>query len=219
MNDDDRNTATPMAGATPEQDPVNFTEWAQTKIPHLREVSNSNPDATLRRHNLVAITDDVETARVIALDFERTTSADYDTTMLVLGHAVDRASNNDVDPEGVVTHAARRSLLGGIPGAVVFALVIGLGVWLVTGHAGVTVGAAVGAAFFGFYSTAVWSFVIGTGQSEAFQQSFVDPDAADAILVAFHAEDRPCVEEARRSVSHSENVRFYDVDAHGEITT
>jgi hypothetical protein len=70
---------------------VNFTDWAQAKIPHLSEVSNSNPDATLRRHNLVAVTDDLETARVLALDFERSTSADFDTTMLVLGHAVDRA--------------------------------------------------------------------------------------------------------------------------------
>jgi hypothetical protein len=151
-DDDDRRTATPISGAASGTGPVDFAEWAQAKIPHLSEVSNSNPDATLRRHNLVAVTDDVETARVIALDFERTTSPDQDTTMLVLGHAVDRASTHEVDPEGVVTHAARRSLLGGIPGAVVFALVIGLGVWLITGNAGVTAGAAVGAAFFGFYS-------------------------------------------------------------------
>jgi hypothetical protein len=219
MNDDDRNAAAPVSGATPAHAPVNFTDWAQSKIPHLSEVSNSNPDATLRRHNLVAVTDDLETARVLALDFERSTSADFDTTMLVLGHAVDRASTHEVDPEGVVSHAARRSLLGGIPGAIVFALIVGIGVWLITGNVGVTAGAAGGAAIFGFYSTAVWSFVIGTGQSEAYQQSFVDPDAADAILVAFHADTRPCLEDARRSVSHSENVRFYDVDAQGEIAS
>jgi hypothetical protein len=113
--------------------PVTLVAWAHHHAPHLCEVSNSNPTATLQRHNLVAITDDVEAARAVALDFERTTPEDNDTTMLVLGHSVDRESTHEADPEGVTAHAARRSLIGGVPGAVVFALVIGLGVWLITG--------------------------------------------------------------------------------------
>jgi hypothetical protein len=219
MNDEERRRAAPTPGAASEHDPVNFTDWAREKIPHLSEVSNSNPDATLRRRNLIAVTDDIEQARVVALDFERTTAPDNDTTMLVLGHAVDRESTHQADPEGVTTHAVKRGLLGGIPGAIVFALVIGVGVWLITGNAALTAGAAAGATFFGFYSTAVWSFVIGTGQSEAYQQGFVDPDAAEAILVAFHTDDPALIDDARKSVGHGGGLRLYEVDARGELTS
>lgn len=217
MNDHDRRTPAPTPGAAPGHEPVNFTDWAHARIPHLSEVSNSNPHGSLRRHNLVAITGDTQTARAIALDFERSMADDTEMSMLVLGHAERREDKHQADPEGVTTHAAKRSLIGGIPGAVVVALIIGVGVWLVTNSAAATIGAAIGGAIFGFYVSAVWSYVIGTGQSEAFQQGFVDPDAADAILVAFHADDPAAVDEVRRSVGHSDDVRLYDVDARGEL--
>jgi hypothetical protein len=196
--------------------PVKLAVWAHHHAPHLSEVSNSNPNATLQRHNLVAITDDIEAARVVALDFERTTSDDNDTTMLVLGHQVDREATHEADPEGVTTHAARRTLIGGVPGSIIFALIIGIGVWLITGNAAATAGAALGGAIFGFYVTAVWSFVIGTGQSEAYQQSFIDPDAADAIIVALHVDDPTLIEHARHAVASEEKVRLFELDERGQ---
>jgi hypothetical protein len=219
MNDDDRRTTAPATGPTSGPDPVNFTDWARTEIPHLREVSNSNPNATLQRHNLIAITDDIEAARVVALDFERTTAADNDTTMLVLGHNVDRASTHQADPEGVTTHAAKRSVIGGVPGAIVAALIIGIGVWLMTDSITATIGGAVGGAIFGFYVSAVWSYVIGTGQSEAYQQGFVDPDAADAVIVALHADDHGPIQEARRAVSNEDRVRLFELDERGRTVS
>ena len=62
----------------------------------------------------------------MALDFERAADNDTDTTMIVLGHSVDRTEKHQADPEGVTGHAGRRIAQGGLPGAVVFALVIGL---------------------------------------------------------------------------------------------
>jgi hypothetical protein len=44
----------------------------------------------------------------------RAADNDTDTTMVVLGHSVDRTDRNQADPEGVTTHAARRSVLGGV---------------------------------------------------------------------------------------------------------
>lgn len=216
---DEHSTTGPTQRHDHDDGPMTVSSWAHRQAPHLSEVSNSNPNAVLQRHNLVAITDDLETARVVALDFERTTANDSDTTMLVLGHAVDRESTHEVDPEGVTSHAARRTLLGGIPGAIVFALVIGLGVWLVTESGAATAGAAVGAAIFGFYSTAVWSFVIGTGQSEAYQQGFIDPDAADAVIVALHVEDHSLIEQARQSVSSENRVRLFELDERGQTVS
>ena len=182
-------------------------------------MSNSNPNATLQRHNLVAITDDIEIARVVALDFERTTADESDTTMLVLGHAVDREATHQADPEGVTGHAARRTLLGGVPGAVICARLIGLGVWLVTGSGAATAGAAAGGAIFGFYVTAVWSFVIGTGQSDAYQQGFIDPEAADAAIVALHVDDPSLLEQARHAVSSEDKVRLFELDERGKVVS
>ncbi len=196
--------------------PVTLTAWARRHAPHLSEVSNSNPNATLLHHNLVAISDDIETARVIALDFERTSTNDTDTTMLVLGHPVAREATHEADPEGVTAHAARRIAFGGIPGAVIGALVIGLGVWLMTGSGPITVGAVIGGAFFGFAVTSVWSFIIGTGQSRAYQQGFIDPDAAEAIIVALHVEDPSLIEQARHAVSSESNIRLFEIDERGE---
>ena len=171
----------------------------------------------LRQHNLVALTDDVEVARVIALDFERATNNDSDTTMLVLGHAVDRASKHEADPEGVTSHAARRALLGGLPGAIVCATIIGFGAWFVTESAPATAAAVIGGALFGFAVAAVWSYVIGTGQSSAYQQGFIDPDAADAVVVALHVDDPTVIDVARNAVADDDRVRVFEVDANGQL--
>ena len=196
--------------------PLTLRAWAHRHAPHLTEVSNSNPNATLARHNLVAITGDLGAARVVALDFERSSANDADTTMLVLGHAVSREATDQADPEGVTSHAARRTVLGGIPGAVVCALIIGLGVWFVTGSAPASIAAAVGGALFGFYVTAVWSFVIGTGQTEAYQQGFIDPRAADAIVIAITVDDHALIDQARQTVSADDTVRLYELDERGQ---
>ena len=108
-------------------------------------------------------------------------------------------------------------MLGGVPGAAICALIIGLGVWFVTGNGAATAGAALGGAVFGFYVTAVWSFVIGTGQSEAYQQGFIDPEAADAIVVALHVDDPSLIEQARHAVTTDDQVRLFELDERGRL--
>lgn len=207
----DRAEPGPAGGTT-----VNFTDWAKSYAPNLSEVSNSNPSATLLRHNLVAMTDDLEAARAVALDFERASDDNYDTTMVVLGHAEVREDSHEFDPEGVFEHAAKRSLMGGVPGAAIGAVVIGLAVFLLTRSAAATVGAAIGGAIFGFFLMGLWSFGIGTGRSEAYQQTFVDPDAADCIFVTIHSEDPSVIDTARKAVIKDDRIQLFDVDARGE---
>ena len=108
-------------------------------------------------------------------------------------------------------------MLGGLPGAAICAAIIGLGVWFVTESAAAAAGAAIGGAIFGFFVTAVWSFVIGTGQSQAYQQGFVDPEAADAIMVALHVDDTEPVDIARQAVASEERVRLFDIDEQGQL--
>lgn len=88
--------------------------------------------------------------------------------------------------------------------------------WFVTESAAATAGAAIGGAIFGCFVTAVRSFVIGTGQSAAYQEGFVDPEAADAIIVALHVDDPEAVDAARQAVSSEERVRVFDVDEQGK---
>lgn len=206
-----------QSGSDPQDESMNFTEWAQSRAPQLSEVSNSNPNAKLLRHNLVAMTDDPKAARTIALDFERAADDNFDTTMLVLGHPESRESKHKADPEGVTAHAAKRSLIGGVPGAVIGALVIGLGSFLLTKSGVAAVGGAIGGAIFGFFVAAVVSFVIGTGQSETYQQSFIDPDAADSIMVAIHSDDPAVIDSARKAVKEDDRIQLFDVDARGEL--
>ena len=92
MTHDDR-THQPLGHDRSAAAGLNLTSWARRQAPHLDEVSNSNPAATLRRHNLVAVTDDVEAARV-----EQRTDLDR----LV----IDLETNGTIDPEDAIRRAA-----------------------------------------------------------------------------------------------------------------
>lgn len=197
--------------------PIRMTEWARRQAPHLSEVSGTTPDPELEEHNLVAVTHDVDTAREVALAFERARTTDSEVSTVVLGHPVDRTDRPLADPEGVTTHAARRAAMGAVPGAVVGAVVIGLAVFLISGSGPGLVGAVIGGALFGAGVAAVWGFVIGTGQSRAYQQSFVDPEASDVVFVSVHAADEGCVTAAEDAAAGIDGVRFRRVDRQGRL--
>ena len=88
--------------------------------------------------------------------------------------------------------------------------------WFVTGSAAATAAAAIGGAIFGFAVAAVWSYVIGTGQSNAYQHGFIDPDAADAIIVALRVDDPTVIDVARDAVADDDRIRLFEVDANGQ---
>jgi hypothetical protein len=205
-----------------EEDVVGFTGWSTRLAPGLDEMTNSNPNAVLSAENLVAVTSDVGTAREVALAFERLKQPETSVTSIVYGR--EKADSGlvegaeSVDPEHVAGHWIRRILVGGIPGAVLFAVLIGVGVYLVTGSLALLFGGAVGGAFFGFFSFGVWSIVIGTGQSKAYQDSFVDPATADVAIVALHADDAECIRLAEKEIAGTDGITVLRVDRHGEST-
>jgi hypothetical protein len=206
-----------------EEDVVSFTGWSTRLAPGLEEMTNSNPNAVLSEENLVAVTSDVDAAQKVALAFERLKQPETSVTSIIYGREkvdsglVDGAES--VDPEHVAGHWIRRILIGGIPGALLFAVLIGLGTFLVTGSISLLFGAAVGGAFFGFFSFGVWSMVIGTGQSKAYQDSFVDPETADVAIVALHADDAECIRLAEKEVAGTDGVTILYVDRHGQTTS
>lgn len=195
--------------------PIRMTEWARRQAPHLSEVSGTTPDPELEEHNLVAVTHDIEVARSTALAFERARLADSEVSTVVLGHPV--GAHGSADPEGVTGHTARWAGLSAIPGAVIGALVIGLAVYLITGSGAGTVGAAIGGALFGAYVTGTWGFVIGTGQSRAYEQSFVDPEATDVAFVSVHAADESHIRAAEEAAAGIDGIRLHHVDREGRV--
>jgi hypothetical protein len=192
-----------------------FTEWSQRLAPGSDVLRNSDPHAVLLDHNLVAITSDPDRAHDVARSLERVQPDHALLTTIVYGDAGRRDPDHTVDPEGVTAHAGRRSLLGAIPGAIVGAVVIGLGVWLATDSTTGAIAAAVGGALFGAAVAAVWSFVIGTGQSEAFLDTFVDAEAADVTVIAVHADDPERIDDAVEALDGVLDTRVLRVDGDG----
>jgi hypothetical protein len=64
----------------------------------------------------------------------------------------------------------------------------------------------------------VWSFVIGTGQTDAYLDTFVDPAKADVTLITVHATDTELVAAAIDSLTSLGDVRLVRVGPDGRST-
>jgi hypothetical protein len=192
-----------------------FADWSQRLAPGSDVLRNSDPHAVLLDDNLVVTTTDPERAHDVARALERAHSDPALLTTVVYGRSERRDPERTVDPEGVTAHAGRRSLIGAVPGAIIGALVIGLGVWLATDSTTGAAAAAVGGALFGAAVAAVWSFVIGTGQSEAYLDTFVDATAADLTVIAVRDDDPERIETAMDAVRDVPDIAVLRVDGEG----
>jgi hypothetical protein len=197
---------------------IAVSDWIRRRRPDLHVLVNADPDPALRSHNLVAFTDDPDRARTVALEFERVRTDLSEVGTVALGHA-DRSTRPAVDPENVAAHAARTALRGALVGALLGALVIGLGSWALVGGGAALVGGVVGGALFGAGVAAVWSYVIGTGQSPAYRESFVDPDLVEVVAVSVHADDAACIDAACEAVADVDGVELLRIDQSGAVAT
>jgi hypothetical protein len=100
-------------------------------------------------------------------------------------------------------------------GAVVFGAIVGLLTWALFGGAPAVIGGAIGGALFGAGSVATWSYVIGTGQSPAYSDSFVDPEAVELVAVSVHAPDGGCIDAAREAIGDIDGLEVHRIDRTG----
>jgi hypothetical protein len=196
-------------------EPMRVSDWVARQRPDLKQVVNPDPDPVLLEDNLVAFVADPDVGRDVALAFERKRTDLAEIGTVVLGPAHEFRPSID-DAEGVTGHAARKALTGAIVGAVIFALVIGLATWLLFGGAAAVIGGVIGGALFGAGSGATWNYVIGTGQSPAYQESFVDPDAVEAVAVSVHANGSACIDAAQESVAGIGGIELHRIDRDGQ---
>jgi hypothetical protein len=194
---------------------VRVSEWVIGHRPELRLLSAADPDPVLLDDNLVAFVDTPARGRDVALAFERTRTDHAEIGTVVLG-APDGARSSVNDAEEVTRHAGRRMLAGAIVGSVVCAAVIGMISWLLFGGAPAVIGAVVGGAAFGAGVGATWSYVIGTGQSPAYRESFADPSAVEAVAVSVHANGPDCVDAARAAIADLDVIEVHRIDRSGQ---
>jgi hypothetical protein len=193
---------------------VHVSEWVSQRRPDLRLLTTADPDPVLLADNLVAFVDSPARGREVALAFERTRTDHAEIGTVVLG-PTDGPQRSADDAEEVTRHAGRRALYGAVVGAAVFATVIGLLSWALFGGAAAVIGAVIGAVVFGAGSGATWSYVIGTGQSPAYRETFADPDAVEAVAVSVHANGSDCVDTARDAIADIDVVELHRIDRDG----
>ncbi len=194
------------------------SDWIGQHRPDLEELVNTDPDPVLLENNLVTFAPDPATGREVALAFERVCTHHSEVGTVVLGSRT-RVPPPSADAEKVTGDAARKALIGAVIGAVVFAVIIGLLTWALFGGAPAVIGGAIGGALFGAGSVAMWGYVIGTGQSPAYRESFVDPEAVELVAVSVHSHDAGDIDAAREAIADIEGLELHRMDRSGRPIT
>lgn len=197
------------------------SDWARTLAPELDVVTSSAVEPALVPGDLLAVFDDTDAARELVLAWERIEAPDRAVGFVALGRSPERPSEiarpSGVDPEGVTTHAGKSALAGAVPGAIIGALLVGAIVAIISGWTGAVWGGVLGGAAFGAVAGGVMVFVKRTGWGDAYEHSYVDPDATELAVVSFHSEDPERIERARDAAREADRVRLATVTSDGEV--
>lgn len=175
----------------------------------------SEPEPLLLEHNLVCLADDPERARAVLVDWERIVDADGAVGYLALG---DRAGGPEASAEvdrQIGRRTLRRIILGAVPGAALFAVVVAAVVWIVQGWSGTVIGAFLGGLAFGMVPGAFITYVRGTGWSSAYEDSHAPVDSLAVAIASIHSDDVGAIERAAEVAHDHPDVRIVRVDRRG----
>jgi hypothetical protein len=173
----------------------------------------------LRTHKVIALADTPELGRRAVLALEPVEHDDEHLGTVVMGTTAPEStlSQPGTDPEGVTRELAPRIVAGAVLGAIVGAVVIGAGAFLV-GATGWEVGAAAiaGAMLVSVFGI-IWLTFAGMGGSDAYRQTFVDDNATYLTLVSVHTDD-PDEAAAAHDRLRKTRLRVIDVDRFGHVS-
>jgi hypothetical protein len=173
-------------------------------------------DNVLRRHNVVGVFNDVDTARdaIARLEGIAGDGAHIQFVGFEVSTRDDREIRGEVDPEGVTAMAGRRIALGAVIGALVGGIVIGGLAYIVTGEAGAAVGAGIGGTILGVIGALLANFA-KYGAGDAWRQTF-QPVPPPVSLVAVLTDDPAVVAPAAEAL-HDHGALSVEVrDGEGE---
>jgi hypothetical protein len=200
-----------------------LTELARQLAPHLRIISASRPAPVLRDHNVLAMSGDADVGRRAVLALESIEHADDQLGTVVMGAITDEVDddsaedNGRVDPEGVGRQVVPRVLLGGLLGAIVGAILVGGGAFLLGAEGWEVAGAAAAGAMLLSVFGAIWLTFAGLGGSDAYRQTFVDDAATELTIVSVHTDDPDEAEAARSRLTGINDVKVMTVDRFGQV--
>lgn len=196
-----------------------FVSFCRHLAPHLEVVSVSQPEARLAHSNVVGLCPDVETAREAVLSLESIEDDDARLGLVVMAppdDGLDRGRRTD--PERVAGTVFKRVVLGGLAGAAVGAIVFGVVGYLVGGWSA-ALGAALGGVVLVGPIGAIWTTFAGFGGSDAYRQTYVDPEIDSLGVVLLPITGPRTHDDALQQLSAIEGVTVLDVDQHGTITS
>ena len=191
---------------------ITLSDWARSRDPGLHVSARSEPEPVLLAHNLIAIVHEPHVSRELLRKWERIQPAAAGVGFVAMSRSprpdgsppytrpapVDRAEADraEADPQKVTGHAARRIVRGALPGGLLGAVVIGVIAAILAPDGGNVTAAALAGAAIGFVAGAVFSFVAGSGWSEAYKESFVEPDTTELTYASIHSDDIDLVRQA-----------------------
>jgi hypothetical protein len=198
-------------------DAMTLREWVVERFPGEEVVVASDPEPTLTTYNLICITEDPEVARAVLVDWERLVDADGALGYVALGDATDQPSANAAIDRRIGQRTLINIVVGALPGAIAFGLVIAAVVALVTGWSGVVIGAFLGGTAFGLIPGAFITYVRGTGWGSAFEDSFAPAESTTVAVASIHTREPALVTEAMELVRHHDGVRLETLDQSGRV--
>jgi hypothetical protein len=197
--------------------PVTTLEELANRIaPGLAIVSMSHPEPTFKAYNVVGVTNGEDVARQAVISLESEEEDDASIGLVVLSAEPDADHTSErVDPEGVTGYVGSRSLLGGVIGAVIGAVLVGGVAGLIVGEMAAVIAGAVGGALFGAPIGGIYLTFAGFGGSDAYRQTFIDPEVADLALVSLHTDDIAAARRARARLTEHDHLEIVELDADG----
>jgi hypothetical protein len=188
---------------------ITLSAWARRREPRLFISAKSEPEPVLLGHNLIAAVVDPEESHELLRKWEGLQPADAHVGFVAMsstpkadGHLPVEQPGGPVraggDPQHVAGHAARRIVRGALPGGLLGAIVIGVIAAILAPDGGNVVAAALGGAAIGFVAGAVISFAVGSGWSEAYKESFVEPASTVITYASIHSDDVDTIRKAAK---------------------
>lgn len=204
---------------------VTLGDWARRREPALHISAKSEPEPILLAYNLIAAVHDPDASRELLRRWERIRTAAAGVGFVAMssspkadGQPPSEEAPGTVraagDPQRVSGHAARRIVRGAIPGGVIGAVAIGLIAAILAPGGGNVLGAALGGAALGVVAGAVISFVAGSGWSEAYKESFVEPASTIVTYASIHSDDIDVIRKAA-AVADAPGGTMFSVDRAG----
>lgn len=189
---------------------MHLSELARELRPHLHLVSVTQPDPLLARHNVVAQAESTERARNVVVGLENDLGAGARIGVVVMSDARDTHRDAQVDPEGVTGSLVKRILIGAAIGLVVGAVLGALLGWIWSDVGG-PIGAALGgAALLGAFG-GIWGAFTKMGGSDAYRQTFVEPQVDGVVFVTFHSDDGEEARKVEQRLRDEPGVELVDV--------